>query len=56
MTFKRTTLEETLAVSPLLVLDGAMSTPLENMGIDLNTKLWTAKVLADQPEMVKQVH
>lgn len=55
MTFKRTTLEETLAVSPLLVLDGAMSTPLENMGIDLNTKLWTAKVLADQPEMVKQV-
>ena len=29
MTFKRTTLEETLAVSPLLVLDGAMSTPLE---------------------------
>ena len=54
--FKRTTLEETLAVSPLLVLDGAMSTPLENMGIDLNTKLWTAKVLADQPEMVKQVH
>ena len=43
MTFKRTTLEETLAVSPLLVLDGAMSTPLENMGIDLNTKLWTAK-------------
>ena len=33
-----------------------MTTPLENMGIDLNTKLWTAKVLADQPEMVKQVH
>ena len=47
MAFKRTALEETLAASPLLVLDGSMSTPLENMGVGLNTKLWTARALAD---------
>ena len=38
MTFKRTTLEETLAVSPLLVLDGAMSTPLLKYGDRLKYK------------------
>ena len=56
MAFKRTALEETLAASPLLVLDGSMSTPLENMGVGLNTKLWTARALADCPEKIKQVH
>ena len=56
MAFKRTAIEETLAASPLLVLDGSMSTPLENMGVGLNTKLWTARALADCPEKIKQVH
>ena len=56
MNKKRTSLEETLAASPLLVLDGSMSTPLENMGVGLNTKLWTARALADCPEKIKQVH
>ena len=56
MAFKRTALEETLAASPLLVLDGSMSTPLENMGVGLNTKLWTARALADCLEKIKQVH
>ena len=40
----------------ILVIDGSMSTALEKMGLDLNHKLWTAKALAENPEMVKQVH
>ena len=56
MILKRTTLEETFVRSPLLVMDGAMSTALEKMGVDLNTKLWTAKALADCPKKIKQVH
>lgn len=33
-----------------------MSTSLENTGVSLNSKLWTAKILAEQPDLIKQVH
>lgn len=39
-----------------LVIDGSMSTALEQMGVNLNHKLWTAKALVECPEKVKQVH
>ena len=39
-----------------MVIDGSMSTPLERMGCDLNHTLWTARVLAEQPELIRQVH
>ncbi len=41
---------------PLLVLDGAFATELESYGCDLKDPLWSAKVLIDQPELVKKVH
>lgn len=40
----------------ILVLDGAMSTPLEQMGCDLNDELWTAKILSDSPQLIRRVH
>ena len=40
----------------IMVIDGSMSTALEALGADLNSKLWTAKTLKDSPELVKQVH
>ena len=39
-----------------MIIDGSMSTPLERMGADLNDSLWTAKVLREQPELIKKVH
>ena len=39
-----------------VVIDGAMSTALEKKGMDLNHKLWTAKVLVEKPEKIKEVH
>ncbi len=39
-----------------LLIDGAMSTALEQLGVETNNPLWTASVLAKQPELVKQVH
>lgn len=39
-----------------LLIDGAMSTALEQLGVDTNNPLWTASVLANQPALVKQVH
>lgn len=40
----------------MLILDGAMATELESKGLDLNDALWSAKVLAEQPDVIEQVH
>ncbi len=39
-----------------LVLDGGLATTLESHGHDLNDPLWSAKVLIDDPEAIRQVH
>lgn len=52
----RITLDEVLAQQKILLLDGSMSTPLEAMGCDLNDPLWTARALAERPELVRKVH
>ena len=49
-------LQNILDTSTVMVIDGSMSTALEKMGLDLNHRLWTAKALAENPDMVKQVH
>lgn len=41
---------------PALVIDGALATELERRGCDLNDELWSAKILLEQPERIKQVH
>lgn len=41
---------------PALVIDGALATELERRGCDLKDDLWSAKILHEQPESIKQVH
>jgi homocysteine S-methyltransferase len=41
---------------PVLVIDGALATELERRGCDLKDRLWSAKILLEQPEKIKQVH
>lgn len=41
---------------PALIIDGALATELERRGCDLNDDLWSAKILLEQPEKIKQVH
>ena len=41
---------------PALVIDGALATELERRGCDLKDELWSAKILLEQPETIKQVH
>ncbi|MFN6996458.1 MAG: homocysteine S-methyltransferase [Aquincola tertiaricarbonis] len=45
-----------LAAAPRLVLDGALATELERRGADLNDPLWSARVLLEQPGLIRQVH
>ena len=45
-----------LDLYPALVIDGALATELERRGFDLRDKLWSAKILLEQPEAIQQVH
>lgn len=45
-----------LAENGYLVIDGAMGTELETRGCNLNDKLWSAKVLLENPDLIYQVH
>lgn len=45
-----------LDLQPVLVIDGALATELERRGCDLKDSLWSAKILLEQPEKIKQVH
>lgn len=49
-------IEEILNHFPIVILDGAMATELENYGCNLNDSLWSAKVLMENPELIKKVH
>lgn len=39
-----------------MILDGALATELERQGCDLNDSLWSATILMENPELIKQVH
>lgn len=49
-------IQEIIDRNGVMIIDGSMSTALEALGADLNSKLWTARALAVSPELVKQVH
>lgn len=49
-------IEEILNNFPIVILDGAMATELERYGCNLNDRLWSAKVLMENPELIKKVH
>lgn len=38
------------------LLDGSLSYPIELRGHNLNTKLWTAKILMDNPKVIEDIH
>ncbi|MEO3889097.1 homocysteine S-methyltransferase [Nonomuraea sp. B5E05] len=39
-----------------LVLDGGLSTQLERLGADLRDALWSARLLLEEPELIRQAH
>jgi homocysteine S-methyltransferase len=49
-------LDDLFKQSPTIILDGALATELEGRGANLNHPLWSAKLLAENPGLVKQVH
>ncbi|MHC6222359.1 homocysteine S-methyltransferase [Arthrobacter sp. MMS24-S77] len=53
---RNTTLSRLLDSGEDLTVDGALATELEARGCDLDDPLWSAKVLLEQPQLIKQVH
>ena len=45
-----------LQTQAVVMLDGALATELERRGADLRDPLWSAKVLLEQPALIRQVH
>jgi len=45
-----------LETQPFVVLDGAMATELEARGCNLADSLWSAKVLMENPSLIRDVH
>jgi homocysteine S-methyltransferase len=40
----------------VVILDGALATEIERRGADLRDPLWSAKLLLDNPALIRQVH
>ena len=55
MMFELKLLEPFLEQQGFVMLDGALATELERRGADLNHPLWSAKMLIEAPEMIRQV-
>ena len=53
---ERASVQNVINKLPRMVIDGAMSTPLEHMGLHFNDHLWTARALAEHPELIGEVH
>lgn len=49
-------IEEILREHPVMILDGALATELEQHGCDLDDPLWSARVLIENPDVIVQVH
>jgi homocysteine S-methyltransferase len=49
-------IETILGKQSIAIVDGALATELERRGCNLNDALWSAKVLMEQPELIRQVH
>lgn len=52
----RNTIQSIIEKNGIMVIDGSMSTALEHLGANLNSRLWTARALEVSPELVWQVH
>lgn len=44
------------AAAGVLILDGGLATTLESKGFDLDDPLWSARLLVEAPEAIRQVH
>jgi homocysteine S-methyltransferase len=52
----RNPVAEFLDQRPVMIVDGALATELERRGADLRDPLWSARLLMEQPDLIRTVH
>ena len=53
---KENPISQLLKQNNYVIIDGALASELQRRGCDLNDSLWSAKVLIEQPDLIRQVH
>lgn len=53
---KKNHIEKVLENNPFVVLDGGLATELEGKGFVLKNSLWSARILAESPHSIRDVH
>ena len=48
--------EAAIGIQRLLILDGGLATELERRGADLNHPLWSARMLVENPALIRDAH
>jgi S-methylmethionine-dependent homocysteine/selenocysteine methylase len=51
-----TNLKQRLASGELLILDGAIGTELQRLGVPMHERAWCAVALRDHADTVRQLH
>jgi homocysteine S-methyltransferase len=51
-----TVLDQFIARQGVVILDGGLATELERRGADLRDPLWSARLLLEAPELIREVH
>lgn len=49
-------IENLLAEKTVVIVDGGLATELEARGLDLSSALWSARILQDNPNVIRDVH
>lgn len=49
-------IEQILNEYPFVIIDGGLATELEKKGFELKDNLWSAKIIAEAPDAVRDVH
>jgi homocysteine S-methyltransferase len=52
----RNPIQHLLSKHKVMILDGALGTELERQGCNLEDPLWSARILLEQPELIRQTH
>ena len=56
MSIRKSNLDRLLAQDRPIILDGGLGSELDRRGYDISTPLWSAELLMNNPQVIKDIH
>ena len=56
MSIRKSNLDRLLAQDRPIILDGGLGSELDRRGYDISTPLWSAELLMNNPQAIKDIH